>query len=146
MILDHIVVSLVVSLIVAAALCACHLFTTRYLQGILNPTFDPFWIPRLLFPPAGFWRKYLWTFYYAAALVVPFARQAVFEDIPYDFRSKVSSRTIVVVVLYMFLTVLAAISVVVVGLYAVRNVIWVWSQFPETVPEWKPTPPPPPPM
>ena len=37
-------------------------------------------------------------------LVLPFARRAIFEDIPYDFRSKVTSKTMAVVTLYIILT------------------------------------------
>jgi hypothetical protein len=138
--------SLVVSLIAAAALCVCHLAMTLHLQGILNPTFDPFWVPRLLFPPAGFHQRYRWTLYYAGALVSPLARRMIFEDIPYDFRARVSRRTMVLVALYVLLTLVTFAAFVVAAVLLVRTGVRFWQQLPETVPEYQPPPVEPPPM
>jgi len=127
-------------LVLTLASAAAHTVTTLYLMQVLNRTFDPIWVPQMLFPPVGFGQKYKWALFYSGAVLFKSVRQSVFENLEFDFRAPLSRTTIAVCVvqhLFALATIVGGVTVAVMGLSSA----WTWWQdLPRPEPP-KPAPP-----
>ena len=114
-------------LVLTLASAAAHTVTTLYLMQVLNRTFDPFWVPQMLFPPVGFAQRYKWALFYSGAVLFKSVRLSIFENQPYDFRAPLSRTTIAVCVvqhLFALAALVGAAALAVFGLSA----LWSWWQ------------------
>jgi hypothetical protein len=114
-------------LVITVASLLCHVVTTLYLMQILNRTFDPHWVPQMLFPPVGFAQRYKWTLFYSGAVLFKGVRQTIFENMPYDFRANVNRTTVVVCVVHHLLGAAAALGLLALAGYGLWE-LWVWWQ------------------
>lgn len=115
------------ALVLTLAGAAAHTATTLYLMPILSRTFDPIWVPQMLFPPVGFGQKYKWALFYSGAVLFKSVRQSVFENLEFDFRAPLSRTTVAVIIvqhLFALVTLVGAVTVAVFGLSSA----WAWWQ------------------
>jgi hypothetical protein len=114
-------------LVLTIASAAAHTVTTLYLMQVLNRTFDPFWVPQMLFPPVGFAQKYKWALFYSGAVLFKSVRQSIFENQPYDFRAQVSRTTVAVCVVHQLFALAAIAGTVTVAVFGL-SAFWTWWQ------------------
>lgn len=120
--------------ILAAAATASHAVTTIYLMRVLGNAFDRDWTPRMLFPISGFRQRYVQTVYYAGAVLFRRIRRTIFEDIPYDFRRRVSRTTVAICLFQYLVAAVTLIALAVVSLYIALELWHVWQHLPRVVP------------
>jgi hypothetical protein len=114
-------------LVLTVASVAAHIATTLYLMQVLNRTFDPFWVPQMLFPPVGFGQKYKWALFYSGAVLFKSVRQSIFENQPFDFRAQVSRTTVVVCVVQQLFAIAAIAGTVTLAVFGLST-LWTWWQ------------------
>ena len=114
-------------LVLTLASAAAHTVTTLYLMQVLNRTFDPFWVPQMLYPPVGFGQKYKWALFYSGAVLFKSVRLSIFENQPYDFRAQVSRTTVVVCVVHQLFALAAIVGIVTLAVFGLSS-LWTWWQ------------------
>jgi hypothetical protein len=114
-------------LVLTIAGAAAHTVTTLYLMQILNRTFDPFWVPQMLFPPVGFLQKYKWALFYSGAVLFKSVRHSIFENQRYDFRAPLSRTTVAVCVVQQLFALAAIAGSVTLAVFGLSS-LWTWWQ------------------
>lgn len=125
---------LMVLIPVLMVVVAHHTFTTIYLMQVLGRAFDPFWKRRMFVPANTFGQRYQWTLYYSGAVISQTVRRTIFENIPYDFRGRVSRTTVIVCLLHSLAGVVIALGLLVLAAYGVWGLWSLWANLPRPVP------------
>jgi hypothetical protein len=127
-------------LVLTVASAAAHTVTTLYLMQVLNRTFDPFWVPQMLFPPVGFAQKYKWAVFYSGAVLFKSVRQSIFENQPYDFRAQLSRTSVAVCVVHQLFALVIILGILTLAVFGLSS-LWTWWQDLPRPDGGKPVPP-----